>query len=300
MFRLATSPIAPVLGQYVPVRGPARLLHRSYAKTLCGPGQPSKVVTTRAGDVFQIDLASFLEWQLWTFGSFESYVAELFPYLVRNGDRCIDVGANVGVYSVRLAKAAGPQGEIIALEPDQELARRITGNVTLNGLANVRVIQAAASDRARDSVSLYRATRQDTNRARGSLLPHSYLTGHAAKVATVTIDQVAGGPVALMKIDVEGLEAAVVAGAIETIARYSPAIVFEYAPELLLEPSQCPFGQLADSGYQMFRICHYRNKFTGRGTLELERLSALPEVGGDLLAIAESDARKVSSLVRPT
>jgi FkbM family methyltransferase len=306
MFRLATSPLAPMLGQHVPVRGPARLLHRSYGKAAARLRQADqarpagKVLTTAAGDVFQVDLASFLEWQLWAFGSFEAYVAQLFPYLVRDGDRCVDVGANVGVHAVRLGKLAGPAGEVIAFEPDLELSRRAAANVALNGLANVRVVQAAASDRSGDRVSLFRATAQDTNRARASLLRHAYLTGPAQEVETVTIDQACPGQVALIKIDVEGYEAAVVAGAAQTIARYSPAIVFEYAPELLTERSQCPFEQLADSGYEMFRIRHHRNPLTGRGAVELERLSALPLIGGDLLAVSADDAPRIGALVRAT
>ena len=61
-------------------------------------------------------------------------------------------------------------------------------------------------------------------------------------------DACAGAPVALIKIDVEGHEAAVVRGAADTIAADAPSVVFEYAPELLEDPvAQTPFGWLADS-----------------------------------------------------
>jgi FkbM family methyltransferase len=299
MFRLATSPIAPVLGQHVPVRGPARLLHRSYARMTRDPGQVEKVLTTSAGDLFHVSLASCQEWQLWAFGGFERDIAELFTYLVNPGDRCLDVGANVGVHTVRLAKLVGPNGEVLAIEPDPELAIRNACNTALNGLGNVRVIQAAASAQAGENVYLYRATEEDANRARASLLPHPYLTGPTARVETVTIDQACPGEVALIKIDVEGHESAVVAGAARTIEEFAPAIVFEYAPDLLSEPSQCPFGQLAEAGYQIFRIRYRRNRLTGHGVLGLEPLPVQPEQGGDLLAVSSDSAARISSLVRP-
>ena len=94
------------------------------------------------------------------------------------GDRCVDVGANVGVHTVRLARLVGPDGEVIAIEPDPDVVRRTQRNVALNGLANVRVISAAASDRAGE-MRLYRPSPRDTNRARASLLHHPYLTGEA-------------------------------------------------------------------------------------------------------------------------
>lgn len=298
-FRLATSPLAPVLGKHVPVRGPARLLHRSYASRRRPHARPERVLTTTWGDQFQADLSSFLEWQLWAFGCFERYVAELLTYLIRPGDQCVDVGANVGVHTVRMARLAGPAGQVIAVEPDPELARRAAGNIALNGLRNVQVVQAAASDTCGDSVPLYRAADQDPNRARASLHAHPYLTGPAAQVRTTTIDEVCTGPVALIKIDVEGHEGAVIDGAARTIQMYSPAIVFEYAPELLAQRSQSPFGRLADAGYRLFRIGHRRHRLTGRTILELASLAEQPDLGGDLLAVSPARATRISALVRP-
>jgi FkbM family methyltransferase len=231
------------------------------------------------------------------YGSYEDYIARLFSYLVEPGDRCVDVGANIGLHTVRLAKLAGPQGEVIAIEPDPEIAHRAGENIALNGLANARVIQAAASAAAGEKVALYRAADVNPNRAMASLHPHAHLTGAAIEVPTITIDEACTGPVALMKIDVEGHEAAVVAGAAETIARYSPAIVFEYAPQLLADQAQCPFGRLADAGYLMYRINNRRNPITGRCRLELRSLHAQPETGGNLLAISEANAPRILPLV---
>jgi FkbM family methyltransferase len=296
MYRLATSSIAPVLGQRIPVRGPARLLFRSYAKTDCRPGESVMTLATRTGDLFEADLSSFLEWELFVFGAFEGHFAELFRHLVRPGDRCLDVGANVGVHTIRLAKLAGPTGEVLAFEPDPELARRARGNVQLNEVANVRVIEAAAADRNSTAV-LYRPGTADTNRARASLLHHAYLTGRKQEVPTVTIDDSCPAPVALIKIDVEGAEAAVVAGAAATISRDHPAIIFEYAPEALGREVTSPFGWLAEQGYELMLIRCRRNGLTGRGRLVLSRLRELPTENGDIRAIPKSLGPDVSSLV---
>ena len=296
MSRLAFSPMAPVLGQRVPVRGPARMLFRSYAKADRRPGDAAMRLLTTADDLFEADLASFLEWQLWVFGCYEAHFAELFRYLVRPGDRCLDVGANVGVHTIRLAKLAGPGGAVIAIEPDPELARRARGNVELNELTNIRVIQAAAADH-RATALLYRPGTADANRARASLLHHAYLTGQTEEVPTVVIDELCPDPVALIKIDVEGAEAAVVAGAAATITRDRPAVIFEYAPEALGREVSSPFGWLAEQGYEMLLIRCQRNKITGRGRLILDRLAGLPAADGDILAVPPASASRVSSLV---
>jgi FkbM family methyltransferase len=298
MYRLAKSPIAPLLGQRVPLRGPARLLHRSYAKTRCHPGDTVKRLTSREGDTFEADLSSFLEWHLWAFGSYEEHFAELFRHLVRSGDRCVDVGANVGIHTVRLAKLAGPAGEVVAVEPNDEVARRAEANLALNHLRNVRVINAAAADRAGGSVVLYRPGARDTNKGRASMLPHAYLTGPESKVDTVTVDEIAGGPVALIKIDVEGCEADVVAGAAATIAACSPAVIIEYAPELMQSTAPSPWEWLSGRGYELFRICPERHRLTGRMGLALAPVRALPPPAGDVLAIPAARTAGVRALVR--
>jgi hypothetical protein len=114
----------------------------------------------------------------------------------------------------------------------------------------------------------------------------------------VTVDDVcAGAPVALIKIDVEGHEAAVVRGAADTIARHAPSVVFEYAPELLDDVvAQTPFGWLVERGYEIFRIRCARHVLTGRGRLVLERLPELPAVGGDMLAVSGATAARVRAI----
>jgi FkbM family methyltransferase len=298
MLSLAKSPIAPVLGQRVPLRGPARLLYRSYAKVTCQPGNSTRRLTTKFGDEFDVDFSSFLEWQLWAFGAYEEHFASLFRRLIKPGDRCIDVGANIGVHTVRLAKLVGAHGEVVAIEPDEGLARRASNNVLLNRLANVRMIQAAAAERGGNSVLLYRPDVLDSNKGRASLLHHSYLTGSAARVPTISIDDVNEGPIALIKIDVEGHEAAVVSGAAQTIDDFSPSIIFEYAPDLLPGKSNSPFDWFCDRGYELFSIRHARNGLTGKGRLELERLQTLPGGGTNILAISTAMASQISSLVR--
>ena len=297
MLSLAKSPLAPVLGQRVPLRGPGRLLFSSHARTYYQPQKSVTRVTTEVGDTFDADLSSTLEWQLWAFGSYEKHFAELFSYLVRLGDRCVDVGANVGVHTVRLARLTGRDGEVIAIEPDPDVVRRMRRNIAINGLANVRVIDAAASEGGGET-RLYRPSPWDTNRARASLLRHPYLTGANTTVPVVTVDDVcAGAPVALIKIDVEGHEAAVIRGAAGTIARHAPSVIFDYAPELLDDvAAQSPLRWLAERGYVFFRVRPARHGITGRVRLALDRLHEPPAEGGDLLAVSPPVAAGLHAL----
>ena len=89
-----------------------------------------------------------------------------------------------------------------------------------------------------------------------------------------------------------------VAGAIDTIEKYSPSIIFEYDPDLLRDLSSSPFQRLRQSGYELFGVYKNRHRITGRGNLELERLQAPPTHGTDILAVSVSMFPAIGSLVR--
>jgi predicted O-methyltransferase YrrM len=259
VFRLATSPIAPLLGQHLPPSAHARLLNRSYLRMQRSAGREETVLTTRAGDLFRADLSGFQEWNRWVYEALEDQVAELFSFLVQPGGRCVTVGTGIGLHAVRLAKVTGPAGEVMAFEPDPELARRAARNIALNDLVNARVIQAQVSD--------------------------------------VAVDVTCPRPIAFMEIDAGERLPSIVADAAATIEQDHPALIFEYVPELLDGHDQGMFGRLADADYLLYRISSRRNRLTGRCSLRLDPLYSEPEAGGRLLAVSEGDAPRIISLV---
>lgn len=294
---LATLPLAPALGRYVPLRGPARLLGQSYSKLKCEPGKSVKSSTNKFGDKFEVDLSSFLEWHVWAFGAYEDYIAKLFEYLVRPGESCIDVGANVGIHTIRLAKLVGAKGSVIAIEPDGELACRTSKNIALNCLRNIRLVQAASAERSGESVVLHRPDDLDKRKLSGSVIPHPVLTGRSVKVTTVAIDDIVNAPVSLIKIDVEGYEMPVIKGASRVIREHSPSIVFEHAPYLLDDAFVSPFEHLKECGYSLFEARAIRNHVTGRAHLALRSLQELPDTYTNILAISAPMLSRIGPLI---
>jgi len=78
----------------------------------------------------------------------EQKILELLISTVHEGDVIFDVGANVGLYSVLLAKAVGDRGQVIAFEPEGECYQHLQDNLKLNRLTNVRVFRKALGERA--------------------------------------------------------------------------------------------------------------------------------------------------------
>ena len=134
----------------------------------------------------------------------------LLHYL-RPGDLVIDVGANAGSYSL-LAAARGAR--VIAVEPNPLPRGFLRRSLALNGLS-AAIAEAAVSDRPG-------TLRMDLA---GDATGHVVPAGGEPIVAT-TLDALAGGDSpALVKIDVEGHEAAVIAGGLAALSRAAAAII---------------------------------------------------------------------------
>jgi len=152
----------------------------------------------------------------------------LLPY-VEAGSTVIDVGANIGFFTLPFARWVGPQGRVIALEPEDLNHRRLAARLAAAGLS--------------DRVALYEAAAaEESGRQRLAVNPdhpgdHKLATEGAEN--SVEIDAFAlddliaenpGPTVSLVKIDVQGAELRVIKGAHGLIERDRPALLVEIDP----------------------------------------------------------------------
>jgi FkbM family methyltransferase len=160
-------------------------------------------------------------------GEFETAELAACSRLARPGTRAIDVGANVGIFTLTLAQAVGASGRVLALEPLVDNHVRLLENIARNGFRHVDARLAAAGD-----VPGFVEIRSDGDPAyvsmRGSAVAS---TSGASRVPVRTLDELwqeAGRPlVSFVKIDVEGLEPAVVAGARGMLSACRPHLLVE-------------------------------------------------------------------------
>jgi FkbM family methyltransferase len=185
----------------------------------------------------------------------EARTLSLMRRLLAPGDTCIDVGAHVGLHTLVAATTVGPQGRVIAIDPQPYCCERILTNIALNGLANVLVVAAAAGDRD-GVVVLHTQTRAD--RTRLSLsgdgqadLPQQF------EARLTRIDSLMEGrrmpAIKLMKIDVEGYEWEVLAGATETLA-ITRNLIFECLPESSVEKARQTAEALIARGFELKQV----------------------------------------------
>jgi FkbM family methyltransferase len=191
---------------------------------------------------------------------FEPHVRDSLRKHARSGATFLDIGANIGYYTIQAATLVGPQGAVIAFEPQPAVRQELAANVALNRFANVTVMPYALSDRA-GTVRFCVPT--VGNESMGSLHPNArFQVGCEIEVETRRLDDVlesANCPrVDLLKLDAEGAELPIVKGASRLLSGPArPCVVFEACEE-----NCAPFGYRVfdllrafwDLGYQLTQV----------------------------------------------
>jgi len=151
---------------------------------------------------------------------------ELFQRLLLPGMTAFDVGANIGIYTLRAACKVGPTGAVHSFEPCPANYKRLQANVELNAFSNVVINQAAVSDGG-GSVSLY--VYDGLNSGKHSLSLEN-ASSASVEVRCVTLDDYVLAKtvpaIDVMKIDVEGAEYLVLAGANRLLSCDSQPVLF--------------------------------------------------------------------------
>jgi FkbM family methyltransferase len=166
-------------------------------------------------------------------GTYERGTVRAVRELLRPGMVAIDVGAHAGYYTLLFSRLVGEAGRVLAFEPHPVTFAVLARNTQRRGLDNVRLFPSAVSDREGP------ARLWQTELSIGhSLLPGKTGAVDALPVTATTLDAVSRAEgierADLVKVDVEGGEAEVLAGMAELSAR-SPrlAVILEYKPEIL-------------------------------------------------------------------
>ena len=217
----------------------------------------------RNGIYYEIDLSEALDLSVFLFGSFQSHVTETDCFPLPQDAIIFDVGANFGSLSLRFAQLA-PQGKIYAFEPTDYAFEKLRRNLALNpSLANRIVpIQTFVSDASTKThhLTAYSSWKVD-GRPLNAHPVHGGSIQTADNVGATTIDDFCREQgierVDLVKIDTDGHEYQVLLGALQTLAKHRPFVIFEIGIYLMSEHgvtfeqySQC----LTSLGYSLLNI----------------------------------------------
>lgn len=207
-------------------------------------------------------------------GEYEPACTAIIRQHVAPGHTFVDVGANVGFFTLLAAGRVGPTGHVLAFEPIVHNYRLLEKSIALNELANVQLHRTALLDRSgcveflqwerRNSGSFHLLNDASWDRARYS-------------VEAAAFDELfTGQRLDFVKIDVEGAEGLVLDGMREAIRRHRPIILFEYSPTAIADLSRRDPAQVLQGlhalGYSTVEVQEY---LRGRRTTSASQMARL-------------------------
>lgn len=246
-----------LLVRVVPPRNRGMRLVRLVNKVL-PPSERLYRTTYSHGITITCDLRDAVQSSIFYRGRHEEQITRLLLDELRPGDSFLDLGANIGYFTLLASRAVGPRGSVHAFEPSPLLCRRLSEDVGRNPFAtNVTVHQTAVSDRSgtswlsfpEDASSPYGEQHLEAGReARSSSVP----------VDVVTIDsELPDLRFDVVKVDVEGAEMRALAGMRGSIENHRPRLILVEAADQLLArfgDSATDLGRYLDGlGYEVER-----------------------------------------------
>jgi FkbM family methyltransferase len=157
------------------------------------------------------------------YGEFSEREIELFAQLVRPGMTVVDAGANIGAHTLFFASVVGADGRVFAFEPQRALYQILCGNVAFNLQTNVVAVQAGLG--AEEGTITVPKIDYGRGGNFGGVALGKYEGGE--EVPLRKLDSYALTSCHLIKIDVEGMEKAVLEGARATLERQKPLLYVE-------------------------------------------------------------------------
>ncbi len=192
-------------------------------------------------------------------GRFEYSERKFLNAFLRPGDTYIDIGANIGLFSLIAAKLVGKTGKVYAFEPSGQTYQRLLENVNLNCFTHIDCYQLALSDQVSDLNMTTSLDGFDAWNSLGKPTAGSDFATETVKATTWSLfaqENNLVGHVTMMKIDVEGWESYVLSGATEILSRPdAPVLQVEFTEKnCKAANSSCEalYHQLIKLGYQLF------------------------------------------------
>ncbi len=214
---------------------------------------------TRFGARIRTKFPDTLQTYVFFFGVWEPAITRYVEQTLCQGDTVVDIGANVGYFSLLASSLVGPEGRVFAIEPSPSIFAELRANLDANAARNVYPIRAAVTDR-RTTVTIHQHDVQST-----------IVGSHANRIGATSEATVQGAPLAelvspddiamarLIKIDVDGAEWLVAQGMADVLPRLSPKteILLEVTEETTRELGGSVTALLAifaEVGYRAFEI----------------------------------------------
>jgi len=171
-------------------------------------------------------------------GVWETDVTNFISSVVKPDMTVLDVGADIGYYTVIFAKFVGPKGRVFSFEPIPKAKEYLDKNIKLNGFGNVETLDFALFDRPGTVCLESPFTKSKINLLKKTLSIDDIMVEMKIFDEWHTLKRI--GQIDLIKIDVEGAEYNILRGMQNTLQKYHPSLLIEVHPKQLRDFGASP------------------------------------------------------------
>lgn len=184
----------------------------------------------------ELGLIDVVERTLSVTGKWDEPILRAMTQYVLPASTFVDIGANIGYFTLQASRLAGPSGLVLALEPSYVNLPKLCDNVRRNAAGNVLICSAAAGrDHAMPSIQFPTFN----NAGAASLRPMSSVSSN--RVLQLPLDDLIeqyGLQPDVVKLDIEGFELEALRGMTRTLQRFGPVVICELTDSFLREIGQ--------------------------------------------------------------
>ncbi len=203
-----------------------------------------------------------IDYNIIAFGIYDPQTANYIDKHVRPGMVCLDVGANIGVVSLHLARRTGVTGVVHCFEPVPHVFRRLQQHVERNQFQSIVRLHAIALSDQTGTISMSITDEDSSNQGIGSVaLQNDDALDGRIDVRTMTLDEFAETSrlerLDFAKIDIQGAEPLFLQGGERTLARFRPDLLMEVESTYLAalgKSSADLLRQVESMGYAVFAL----------------------------------------------
>jgi len=236
---------------------------------------------------------------LFCFGFIEKFETELIEKVLRKGDTFLDIGANLGYYTLIAAKIVGNEGKVFAFEPESNNFALLKRNVEMNGFKNIVLVKKAISNKS-GKAKLFLSKERNVFGGH-SLYNNEWLNAKENDFVTVdiiTLDEFFkdyDGDIDIIKMDIEGAEGLALQGMQNLLRKNKNVKIFtEFSPIGLKASPIGPkeyLNMLMNFGFKIYEINEEKKKLESIKTyiLNMNQTNLLSIKDSKLIMEAEKE-----------
>lgn len=182
----------------------------------------------------KLSLRDWIQQQIFFFGYYDERGIRFIKSQLKSGDTFIDVGGNIGAYSLIAANIVGEKGQVTAFEPVTQVRNRLMENRSLNQLHQLNIEPFAVFN---EKTELVLHVSSQENFGMSSIHAHDEDSGITETVKAIRLDDYViennTNQIDLIKMDIEGAELFALNGMKTTLMKFKPIVLIEISSEVL-------------------------------------------------------------------